>query len=93
MHQGAAPSSWSIFALPNPHPEKKIASLRIEPTGAAAIGIGAITAFNGSSHPLRLNQLETIEVRSNALDFEPKSADVSGDQGVIARPLPSNPFN
>ena len=38
VDQGAAPSSWSIYALPNPHPDRQISALRIEPTGAAAIG-------------------------------------------------------
>jgi len=92
VNQGISPASWSIFALPNPNPEKKIQSVRIEPTGAAAIAIGGITAFSGNSHPLRHNKLETIEITSDASDFEASAADVTVDQGVVARSRPSNPF-
>jgi len=93
VDQGVSPASWSIFALPNPHKEKNVQSLRVAPSGAAAIGIGGITAFTGASHPLRLNQLETIEVTSQAPGFEAASAEVSVDQGVVARSRPSNPFS
>ena len=91
--QRAAPSSWSIYALPNPHPDRQIAELRIEPTGAAAIGIGAVTAFNGSAHPLRLNALQTISISSDDEIFDPGSASADVDMGVIARQRPSNPFD
>lgn len=53
VDQSRAQASWSIHALPNPRPEVAIREIRIEPTGAAAIGIGGITLFHGQDHPLR----------------------------------------
>ena len=65
------PASWSIYALPNPHAEKEIAELRIEPTGAASIGIGAVTLFLGTGHPLRYRPLETFAIKlENGVDAE-----------------------
>ena len=37
--------------MPNPHPQKRIAELRIEPTGAATVGIGAIFLVTENSMP------------------------------------------
>ena len=79
-------ASWSIYALPNPHPERPLKAVRIEPTGAAAIGIGALTLFNGSEHPLRQGRLETYAVETDAgppEQVEDLALDV--DLGVIAR--------
>src|SRR4051812_23967324 len=58
-HSGA---DWSIYALPNPTPEKPLLALRLEPTGATAIGIGALTLFHGEHHPLRHEPLESVRV-------------------------------
>ncbi len=78
--------SWSIYALPNPHPSKRITALRIEPTGAAAIGIGAVTKFTGVSHPLRHQRLETVRVDlQRGVDRAAAAAGASIDMGVIAR--------
>ena len=93
VDQSVAPASWSIYALPNPHPDKTISELRIEPTGAAAIGIGAVTAFSGSAHPLRLNALQTLAISSEDAAFDPATASADVDMGVIARQRPSNPFD
>ena len=47
------PGSWSIYALELPDSSALIKSVRIEPTGATAIAIGAITVFDGQNHPLQ----------------------------------------
>ena len=84
-HEGRAnpPASWTIYALELPDSSKNIASLRIEPTGAAAFAIGAITVFSGQDHPLRHQPLETIQIDANGKSAD--DLDVNVDLGVIAR--------
>jgi hypothetical protein len=77
------PASWTIYALQIPHSSKKIASLRIESTGAANFAIGALTVFDGVENPLRHEPLETIQIRSDNKSAE--SLQVEVDLGVIAR--------
>lgn len=78
--------SWSIYALPNPHPGKRISELRIVPTGAATIGIGAITLFTGAEHPLRHERLQTFQLTVGAgIDPATALAESKIDLGVIAR--------
>jgi hypothetical protein len=77
------PGSWSIYALELPDSSKKVASVRIESTGAAALAIGALTVFSGQDHPLRHQPLETVQI-----DAGKKPAgelDIDIDLGVIAR--------
>jgi hypothetical protein len=80
------PADWSIYALPNPEPHRPLRALRLEPTGAAALGIGAVTLFSGAHHPLRHERLESVRVTLPA-DAVPPSAGASAeiDLGVIAR--------
>lgn len=79
-------ASWSIYALPNPRPDARVAELRIEPTGAATLGIGAITLFTGEQHPLRHERLETFRLTLGAgIDPEAAIASANVDLGVIAR--------
>lgn len=78
--------SWSIYALPNPHPEKSLRAVRLEPTGAAALGIGAVTLFSGAHHPLRHERLESVRVTLPTESDQTAAADgVEIDLGVIAR--------
>jgi hypothetical protein len=78
--------SWSIYALPNPHPRKRLTGLRIEPTGAAAVAIGAITRFTGNAHPLRHERLETLRVDlPRGAERAAVAEGASIDLGVIAR--------
>jgi hypothetical protein len=78
--------SWSIYALPNPEPEKPLKALRLEPTGAAAIGVGALTLFHGAHHPLRHERLESVRVTLPADASTESAAEGAGiDLGVIAR--------
>jgi hypothetical protein len=82
-HPGA---DWSIYALPNPAPEKRLAALRLESTGAATVGIGGVTLFHGTHHPLRHERLESVRVRlPNGTDVAAASAGAAIDLGVIAR--------
>lgn len=79
-------ASWSIYALPNPNPSLRIKEIRIEPTGAATIGIGAITLFSGTDHPLRHEPLETFRLKLGASIDPAKALDGARiDLGVIAR--------
>jgi hypothetical protein len=78
--------SWSIYAMPVPEPSRKLKSLRLEPTGAAAIGIGAITLFTGEHHPLRHERLESVRVTlPRGADPVATAEAAQVDLGVIAR--------
>ena len=84
--------SWSIYALPNPEPEKPLRGLRLEPTGAAAIGVGALTLFHGAHHPLRHERLESLRVTlppEAEIASAAESAEI--DLGVIARRYEASP--
>ena len=79
-------ASWSIYALPNPHPELEVAELRVEPTGAATVGIGGLTLFSGADHPLRHQPLETLALQfQNGVDAATALESAKIDLGVIAR--------
>lgn len=83
---------WSIYALPNPEPEKPLRALRLEPTGATAIGIGAVTLFAGAHHPLRHERLESVRVTlPQDADSASATEDAHIDLGVIARRYESSP--
>lgn len=86
--------SWSIYALPNPHPERRISELRIVPTGAATVGIGAITLFTGEEHPLRHERLETFQLTVGAgIDPDTALSSSNIDLGVIARRYMTQQFD
>ena len=80
-HEGRAnpPGSWTLYALELPENSGEISHIRVESTGAAAIGIGAVTVFTGSSHPLRHTPLETVEIEGA------EDSEISVDLGVVAR--------
>lgn len=77
------PSSWTIYALELPDTTKRIASLRIESTGAAAFAIGGITMFHGKENPLRHEPLETLQIDSKGKSVD--DIELLVDLGVIAR--------
>jgi len=82
QERGDAPHpTWSLFALPVDRRDEAIATLRLEPTGAAALAVGAVTAFSGDENPLRWNRLQTIQIDS-AKDAE--AVDLQVDLGVVA---------
>ncbi|MHB0877518.1 MAG: CehA/McbA family metallohydrolase [Anaerolineae bacterium] len=51
-----------LYALANPQPERRIARLRLEPTGADRIAVAAVTLYSGPEHPLRRRALESLRV-------------------------------
>jgi hypothetical protein len=57
--QGLRYPYW-VYALPNPHPEKRISALHVQASGADTFAIAAITLFHGKDHPLRHHRLETV---------------------------------
>lgn len=87
-------ASWSIYALENPNPAKKIKTIEIRPTGASTIGIGGITAFSGSEHPLRHERLQTFHLTLGAgIDPDTALNSASIDLGVIARRYMTQSFD
>jgi hypothetical protein len=90
-HPGA---DWSIYALPNPEPRNLLRALRLEPTGAAALGLGAVTLFAGEHHPLRHERLESVKV-TLPVDADPATAGASAeiDLGIIARRYDARPVD
>lgn len=78
------PGQYWLYAVENPHPDRTIAALRLEPTGADRIAVAAITLYDGRSHPLRRRALESLRV---VLPSEARLRDVEVgiDLGVVAR--------
>ena len=75
-----------------PHPEKPLRALRLEPTGAAAIGVGAVTLFDGAHHPLRHERLESVRVTLPPEADRAQAAEGAEiDLGVIARRYDARP--
>ncbi len=73
-----------IYALENPHPEKNLQGLRVEPTGADRLTIAGLTLYHGQEHPLRHRRLETLQVvLEEAVD--PEQVEAAIDLGIIAR--------
>lgn len=83
--------SWTIYALEVPDSSKIITSVFVEPTGATAIAIGAMTVFNGTEHPLRHEPLETIEIDASGKSSSEINTKI--DLGVIARQQDIPTFN
>lgn len=84
--QGAAsgPLRYWLYALENPHPDRQLAAIRLESTGADRLAVAGITLYHGREHPLRHRRLESLLVTLP----EPASPDdvrTSVDLGIIAR--------
>lgn len=78
------PLRYWLYALENPQPEKELAAIRLEPTGAGRLAVAGITLYHGQEHPLRHHRLESLRVTLP----EPTSLDeveTAIDLGVIAR--------
>lgn len=78
-----------IYALPNPHPDRSLASLCLHTTGADTIAIAGITLFHGREHPLRHRRLETLRVTLPR--EEELHADI--DLGIVAGTYALPSFN
>jgi hypothetical protein len=75
-----------VYALPNPHPERALAGIRLAATGADNLAVAAITLFHGKDHPLRHKQLETVRVTLPSGDDTPADGIAASiDLGVVAR--------
>jgi hypothetical protein len=51
-----------LYALPNPHPDRSLAAVRLEGGDAAVVAVAALTAFYGREHPLRHRRLQSFRV-------------------------------
>ncbi len=73
-----------IYALENPHPEKSLAALQLEPTGADRLVVAGMTLYHGRENPLRRRRLESLRVTLPQTTLA-SEAEVNIDLGVIAR--------
>lgn len=72
-----------VYAMPNPHLEKKIRSLTIRGLHESPILIGGVTLFRGAFHPLRHLPRRTYRIKAPGKSPRVENAEV--DLGVIAR--------
>jgi hypothetical protein len=77
-----------VYALPNPHPDRPLLAVRLEPTGAAAVAVAALTRFYGADHPLRHHQLQSFRVTLPPAPASPLSAPERGTGGEVRSPTP-----
>jgi hypothetical protein len=80
----SGPLVYWIYALENPHPDKELEAVRLEPTGADRLAVAGITLYHGRAHPLRRERMESLRITLP----EPSSPDdikTGVDLGVIAR--------
>jgi hypothetical protein len=59
---GEGGGTMSVYALPNPFPERPLRALRIEPSPGAEVTIAALTLAYGDAHPLRHERLQSFRV-------------------------------
>lgn len=80
------PAHLWIYALPNPHPDKSLTALRLEPTGADRLAIAGLTLYHAPVHPLRHSRLAPFRVTlpSNEAAL-PENIYAEIDLGIIAR--------
>lgn len=79
------PLVW-ISALPNPHPEAIIKTLRFRATSEDTLVVCAVTLFHGKANPLRYEPVSTYQVSlPEPAGDEPSRWKVDIDLGVIAR--------
>jgi hypothetical protein len=87
MQRARTASNYWIYALPNPHPDREIDSLRLAATSGVNVVVAGITLYTGKHHPLRHNQLESFRIVLPS-EFEgaaPDETPVSVDLGTLAR--------
>jgi hypothetical protein len=79
-------AKYWVYALPNPHPDKELASVRVEPSGLDLLAIAGITLYHGDLHPLQHQRLETLRVTLRASEAAAIGEVTSKiDLGIIAR--------
>ncbi|MBI2437571.1 MAG: hypothetical protein HYV36_01990, partial [Lentisphaerae bacterium] len=72
-----------VYALPNPHPQKKIRALAIRGRQISPLLVAALTLYNGESHPLRHLPRRTYRVSMGNPPPRVEKAEV--DLGGVAR--------
>ncbi len=72
-----------VYAMPNPHPEKRIVSLRVRGLRESPLLVAGLTLYQGTSHPLR--HLPRRTYRVHIPDKIPKIEKVQTALGGIAR--------
>ncbi len=87
---GDPPLVW-LCALPNPQPERKIRSLRLEAAGANLLMVCGLTLCHGAEHPLRRERRALYRITLPE-PSEESQWKVSVDLGVVARTYTLPPF-
>ena len=77
--------AYWLFALANPHPQRRLRAVRLESEGVAAVALAAITAFSGRDHPLRHHRLQSFKVTLPEAAADVAEVDARVDLGIIAR--------
>ncbi len=72
-----------VYALPNPHPEKRIRALVIRGRTDSPLLVAGLTAYRGAAHPLQHLPRRTYRVRLGKDRCEIEEAEV--DLGAVAR--------
>ena len=72
-----------LYALPNPHPEKRIRSLTIRGLQESPLLVAGLTLYQGTAHPLQHLPRRTYRVKVGAKPAKIEKAEV--DLGGVAR--------
>ena len=72
-----------LYAMPNPHPEKPLASLSVRALRKSPLLVAGLTLYRGTSHPLQHLPRRCYRVVSRGKAVEVTKAQV--DLGVVAR--------
>ncbi|HEU0139813.1 MAG TPA: CehA/McbA family metallohydrolase [Bryobacteraceae bacterium] len=75
------PSLW-LFALPNPHPDRRLSALRLRAAGQDPLLVCGVTLFHGRQHPLRYERLTLYRL---TLPDASGQWSTEVDLGVVAR--------
>lgn len=87
MRRASTATNYWIYALPNPHAERTVASLHLAATGTSNVVVAGITLYTGEHHPLRHNQLESFRIvlSPDSEEAPPEDTPVTVDLGTLAR--------
>ncbi|HUT77394.1 MAG TPA: CehA/McbA family metallohydrolase, partial [Polyangia bacterium] len=82
---GAAEARGSplIYAMPNPHPQKRIRSLTIRGCQLSPLIVAGLTLYQGASHPLRHLPRRTYRLKTKGGPARVKKAEI--DLGVVTQ--------
>ena len=74
-----------VYALPNPHPDRELRALRLEPAGDTVVAIAGITLYGGQEHPLKRRRLESFRIALPDDSPAPEEVALAVDLGILAR--------